>query len=173
MIIELEAWEYVHAHDVGIRRAVANWNVPDKASYTMGNNQPEIIASPAAAIAECAVAKALGRYWSGHVWDNRDHSKFKGLPDVEPCIEVRRVRERNNPVSVWKKNVGTGRIMVATYPIPPEFRAVEIIGWIPYDVAWEHGKEKYGRRVVDQSLLKHIDLLTEDEILRFSGQQVG
>lgn len=157
MIVELTPWEYIHAHDVGIRRAVANWNVQDKLSYRQGNNQPEIIASPAAAIAECAVAKALGRYWSGHVWDNRDHSKHKGLPDVEPNIEVRRVRERNNPISVWEKNTGQGKVMVATYPIPPEFRAVEILGFIPYDKAWELGQEKTGRRVVQQSLLKPIE----------------
>lgn len=160
-VVSLEPWEYAHAHDVGIRRAVANWNVSDKKSYTLGNNQPEIIASPAAAIAELAVAKFLGRYWSGHVWDNRDHNTYKKLPDVEPNIEVRRVRERNNPVSVWKKDTGQGRIMVATYPIPPEFRAVEIIGWIPYDIAWERGTEKYGRRVISQTVLKPIEKLVE------------
>ena len=159
-LVTLEAWEYVHAHDVGIRRAVANWNVPNKASYTLGNNQPELIASPAAAIAEMAVAKALGLYWSGHVWDNRDHHKFKGLPDVEPNIEVKRIRERNNPVSVWKRETGRNMILVATYPVPPEFWQVEILGWIPYDIAWGLGEDKYGdRRVVPQSKLKPIDKL--------------
>jgi hypothetical protein len=95
------------------------------------------------------------------VWDNRDHALFKTLPDVEPNIEVRRVREPDNPVSVWGKDTGRDRILVATYPIPPEYRKVKILGWIPYDKAWELGTEKYGRRVVPQSILKHIDVLAE------------
>jgi hypothetical protein len=162
LIITLEPWEYVHAHDVGIRRAVANWNVADKSSYTLGNNQPEIIASPAAAIAECAVAKALNRYWSGHVWDNRDHKDYRDLPDVEPNLEVRRIREKkaNGVGSVWKKDIGNDKIIVYTFPIPPEFRKVEILGWLPADVAWEKGKDVQGRRIFPLDRLREIETLT-------------
>jgi hypothetical protein len=161
MIVTLTPWEYIHAHDIGIRRTVANWNVSNKASYTAGNNQPEIIAAPAAAIAELAVAKALGRYWSGHVWDHSEHKRYKYLPDVEPNIEVRRVREQNNPVSVWEKDTGQNRILVATFPFPPEFRAVEILGFIPYDTAWKLGEARRGYRAVDQKLLKPIEQFEE------------
>lgn len=165
MIVTLESWEYIHAHDIGIKRAVANWNVPDKKSYTQGNNQPEIIASPVACISELAVAKATNKYWVGGVWDNRDHGKFKALPDVAPNIEVRRVRERNNPIALWKSGVGKGLILAATYPIPPEYRQVEILGFIPYDIAWEKARESYARRALDQSFLRPIERLDE-----FSGQ---
>lgn len=164
MIVTLEPWEYIHAHDVGIRRAVANWSVADKKSYTQGLNQPEIIASPAAAIAECAVAKGLGRYWSGHVWDNRDHSKYKDTPDVEPNIEVRRIRDRHNVLSVWKKDTDKNLVLVYAWPIPPEFRQVEILGWIPADIAWERGEERHGRRVFDQSRLRPIERLEEFKV---------
>lgn len=159
MIVTLEPWEYIHAHDIGIRRAVANWNVPDKKSYTTGNNQPEIIASPRSAIAELAVAKALGRYWSGHVWDNRDHTLYRILPDVEPNVEVRCIREEGNPMSVWKKDAGKDSVLVLAYPIPDEFRSVNVIGWIPADVAWDKGIEKYGRKVVPQDRLRPIESL--------------
>lgn len=161
MIVYLEPWEYVHAHDVGIRRAVANWNVADKSSYTMGNNQPEIIASPAAAIAELAVAKALNRYWSGHVWDNRDHVNYRDLPDVEPNLEVRRIRAKhaNAKGSVWRKDYGKDKILVYTFPIPPEYRQVEILGWVEADLAWEKGEAVTGRRVFSLSNLKDIGRL--------------
>jgi len=161
MIVTLEPWEYIHAHDIGIKRAVANWNVRDKKSYTNGNNQPEIIASPVAAISELAVAKALNTYWGGHIWDNRDHAKYKALPDLAPNIEVRRVREKKNPVAVWKKDTGKGIIVVATYPVPPEFREVEILGWVPVDIAWEKGEQRYSNdcHVFPIDRLKPIELL--------------
>lgn len=160
MIVTLEPWEYVHAHDVGIRRFVANWGVPDKPSYRQGNNMPEIIASPAAAITEFAVAKALGRFWGGHVWDNRDHGRYRSVPDVEPNIEVRRIRERTNPVSVWQRDYRTEKTLVVAYAIPPEYRAVEILGWLPLDIAWEKGTPVGNkRRTFTTSNLRPIERL--------------
>lgn len=158
MIITLEPWEYIHAHDVGIRRFVANWGVPDKPSYRQGNNAPEIIASPASAITEFAVAKALGLYWGGHVWDNRDHAKYKFIPDVEPNIEVRRIRDRTNPVSVWRRDEGQDKILVVAFAIPPEFRQVEILGWLPIDIAWQRGTDVgNGRRTFSTDRLRKIE----------------
>lgn len=162
MIVTFEPWEYIHAVNIGVQRFVANWNVPNKPSYTTGNNQSELLASPAAALAEAAVAKALNRPWTGHVWDHRDHNKYKHLPDVYPNIEVRRLRDRNNPVSVWKKDTGRGQILVVTYPVPPEFREVEILGWLPIDIAWENGEEKYGRRVFPTNRLRKIESLIKE-----------
>lgn len=164
MIIDLEPWEYIHAHDVGIKRAVANWNVRDKKSYTNGKNQPEIIESPVAAISELAVAKALNLNWSGHVWDNRDHSKYKSIPDILPNIEVRRVRDKANPVAVWEKDYGKGLILVATYPVPPEFRQVEILGWLPLDIAWENGEQRYANdcRVFSLGRLRNINTFKKE-----------
>lgn len=165
MIVTLEPWEYIHAHDIGIKRYVANWGVPDKPSYRLGNNMPEIIASPAAAISEFAVAKALGKFWGGHVWDNRDHSRYRSIPDVEPNIEVRRVRERNNPVSVWSRDEGQNKILVVAYAIPPEYRQVEILGWLPIDVAWQKGTPVgQNRRTFDTSRLRPIERLINGDI---------
>lgn len=161
MIVTLEPWEYIHAHDIGIKRFVANWNVADKKSYTLGNNQPEIIASPAAAICELAVAKALDRFWGGHVWDNRDHKFYNAKTRDLQDIEVRRVRERANPFSIWKKDTGKNSIIVVAYPIPEEFRQVEILGWIPADIAWERGTEAYGRKTLAQSHLKPMEVFHE------------
>lgn len=157
MIVTLQPWEYIHAHDVGIKRAVANWSVKDKQSYTQGLNQPELIASPRAAIAELAVAKALNQYWGGHVWDNRDHKIYNGtIADVGYNIEVRCLRDRDNQGSVWEKDADKGLIIVVTYPIPPEYRQVEILGWLPADVAWDRGTEMNGRKVFDTDKLRAI-----------------
>jgi hypothetical protein len=163
VIVDFEPWEYVHAHDIGIRRAVANWNVKDKKSYTNGRNQPEIIASPAAALCELAVAKALNKFWGGHVWDNRDHRAYKHMADIEPNIEVRRIRDKKNPIAVWQKDYGKGRILVVCFPIEPEFRQVEILGWLPLDVAWEKGEQRYADdcRVFPVDRLRDINSLKE------------
>lgn len=161
MIVDFEPWEYIHAHDVGIRRAVANWKVKDKQSYQNGRNQPEIIASPAAALCELAVAKALNKHWSGHVWDNRDHKAHKHMADIEPNIEVRRIRDKKNPVAVWQKDYGRGRTLVVCFPVEPEFRQVEILGWLPLDIAWEKGEQRYAKdcRVFPVSKLRSIETL--------------
>jgi hypothetical protein len=165
MIVRLLPWEYVHAHDVGIRRFVANWGVPDKPSYQQGNNMPEIIASPAAAITELAVAKALGRYWGGHVWDNRDHSRHRDISDVEPNIEVRRIRERTNPVSIWQRDYGKGKTLVVAYAIPPEYLEVEILGWLPLDIAWQKGRSVgNNRRTFTTDKLRPIERLINGNI---------
>lgn len=163
IIVTFQPWEYIHAHDVGIKRAVANWKVNDKQSYTNGNNQPEIIASPAAALSELAVAKVLNKHWSGHVWDNRDHLLFKNMPDIEPNIEVRRVRDKKNPVAVWQKDYGKNLILVATYPVPPEFRQVEVLGWLPLDIAWERGEQRYAKdcRVFELHRLRDMTTFKE------------
>jgi hypothetical protein len=31
-------------------------------------------------------------------------------------------------------------VLWAAHPIGPEFRRVELLGWLPYDQAWEEGE---------------------------------
>jgi hypothetical protein len=95
-------------------------------------------ASVAACAAELAVAKHINRYWSGHVWDHRDHNQYKTMPDVGTNIEVRRIRTRDK-AAVRKIQVGKGLVLFVAKPIMPEIRSVEIYGWMKYDEAWEVG----------------------------------
>lgn len=163
MIVTLEPWEYIHAHDIGIKRFVANWKVKDQKAFTQGKNQPEIIASPAAAICELAVAKALDRFWTGHVWDNRDHKSYNAQYRDLVDIEVRRIRGSNNPFAIKPKDLGKNSILVVAHAIPDEFRQVDIKGWIPADIAWEKGTEVegYGYKTLSQSFLKPLDKLKD------------
>lgn len=164
-VVTLESWEYDHANTVGIRRSTANWSTSDKPSYRNDRKQDERTASVAAAIAELAVAKHLGLYWPGSVWPAREHRRHKDLPDVFPNIEVRRVRRRTNKAAIRAKDVGRGMLLVAAYPLPDEFREVEMLGWLSCDEAWAVGAasayDSYdSTRVVTAEQLHHIDTLT-------------
>jgi len=139
VIVTLESWEYEWASHVGMQRVSQHIGKNDDQNYYANNNkQPEILANIASCCGEMATAKALKRYWSGHVWDQRDHAKYKHLPDVEPNIEVRRIRERASKTSVVrKKDVDNNTVIVVTFPAPPDYNVVEVIGYIKASDAWE------------------------------------
>jgi hypothetical protein len=136
--ITLEPWEYEHASNIGIRRYTANWEKHDAKHYDPARMEDNRTAQVAATISELAVAKHTNRYWSGHVWTPQQHNHYRNIPDVGHNIEVRRIRTRNT-VAVRKHQLGKGLVLWAARPIPPEFRTVELYGWIKYDEAWEKG----------------------------------
>jgi len=137
-VINLTPWEYEWASHVGARRYIANWNKMDAKHYDRDRMEDDRTAQVAACVAELAVAKFANRYWSGHVWDSRDHNLYKHAPDVGTNIEVRRIRTRNE-AAVRKHQVGQKLILFVVKPLMPEMRSVEIYGWIFYDKAWEFG----------------------------------
>jgi len=139
MIIELEKWEYEHAVYIAGRRLAENKGRKDAAHYNNNLKQNEILANVATCCCEIAVAKLFNEYWHAHVWDVRDHSKYKDLPDVGKDIEVRRIREKENPVTVRKNDVLKNRIVVAAYAEPPEFWTVNVLGMIEAGPGWEIG----------------------------------
>lgn len=136
MIIRLESWEYEHASTVGIRRFTERWDTLNAAHYDISRMEDDRTAQVAACIAELAVAKHLNQYWSGHVWKSSDHHTYKHLADVGRNIEVRRVRTRPG-AAVRRKQVGKGLVLWVAQPIPPEFMAVDLWGWLDYDKAWD------------------------------------
>jgi len=79
------------------------------------------------------------QYWSGHVWHKTDHKTYKHLPDVGHNIEVRRVRTSTNG-AVRRRQLDQGLVLWIVRPVAPEFRVVEILGWIDHDEAWEKGE---------------------------------
>jgi hypothetical protein len=138
MIIELATWEYEHASNVGIRRWTANWLKNDAAHYDRTLMEDDRTATVAAAICELAVAKHTNEYWHGHVWHCSEHNRYKHMPDVGFNIEVRRIRTSNS-VPVRSNALGRGLVLWACKPTYPEFRTVEIYGWIDHDTAWSEG----------------------------------
>ena len=138
MIVSLETWEYEHASLVGARRYTANWGKQDASWYDADRMEDDRTAQVAAAVCELAVAKATNRYWSGHVWPASEHRRRRGTPDVGRNIEVRRVRT-SKAAAVRKHQVGKGLVLFVAYAIPPEFREVEMLGWMGMDEAWEAG----------------------------------
>lgn len=154
--VTLTSWEYENANLVGIRRFTANWGKHDAKYYKRERMEDDRTATVAAAACELAVAKYTDRYWHAHIWHATDHNKFKELPDVGRNIEVRRIRTGTS-AAVRKHQLGKGLVLWVAKAIEPEFREVQLYGWLPYDEAWEKGSpSKYdpeGTRVIDVQLL--------------------
>lgn len=138
-MVVLLPWEYVWAAHVGAGRHAANWGKPDAPHYDHARMEDDRTAQMAGAVAELAVAKWLNRYWSGHVWHASEHGRFRDAPDVGANVEVRRVRTGKG-AAVRRRQVGKGLVLVAAEPVPPEFRVVDVWGWIDYDEAWALGE---------------------------------
>lgn len=156
--VELEPWEYEWASHVGARRFIENWGKKDASYYDKGRMEDDRTASVAAAICELAVAKHTNKYWSGHVWSKSDHNKYKHTSDVGANIEVRRVRT-GDTARVNKSQVGKGLWLFVVRAIAPEFRAVDILGYIDYDEAWDKGlpspyDDSGNTRVIESKYLK-------------------
>jgi hypothetical protein len=160
IIVNLQTWEYEHACNIGIRRYTANWSKKDAPHYKKERMEDDRTAVVAAAICELAVAKYTNRYWHAHVWHASEHDRFRDLPDVGRNIEVRRIRTGAH-VAVRKHQLGRGLVLWAARPEPPEFRQVELFGWMRDDEAWEVGRpseyDPEKTRVVDVALLHGYD----------------
>lgn len=162
--VDLDPWEVEHAHDVGVRRHFANLAKSDKSYYDKARMQENIIASRAAAVAEIAVAKYLGTYWGGHVWDSSLHDRYKNLSDVGPNIEVRRVRTMTSPLIVRERDLLLpDRVVVSVYVDSTAQVSATINGWLPAETAWAEGHDPAFRcpdrdtRAVDYPFLYDIE----------------
>jgi hypothetical protein len=156
ILVELDPWEYEWASHVGARRFVENWGKRDAAHYDKKRMEDDRTAQVAACVGELAVAKITNQYWSGHVWHKSDHKDYKHLPDVGHNIEVRRVRTSTN-AAVRRRQLGKGLILFVVRPVAPEFRAVEVLGCIDHDEAWDKGDpasyDPEGTRVISEDFL--------------------
>ena len=139
MLVELETWEYEWAPHVGARRYIENWGKRDAPYYDKKRMEDDRTAQVAACVGELAVAKITNQYWSGHVWHQSVHKDYRHIPDVGHDIEVRRVRTSTS-AAVRERQLGKGLTLFVVKPVAPEFRAVEILGWIDHDEAWEKGE---------------------------------
>lgn len=131
-IIELTSWEYERGFEVGIRRFTANWGNSDARHYDRSRMEEDRNAQAAAALCEIAVARFTNSYWHGHVWHRSDHWRNRNAADVGNGIEVRRVRTKN---AVAIRLSDAGKEVWAARLIDPEYRKVEILGFIDADQA--------------------------------------
>jgi len=156
ILVELYPWEYEWVLHVGARRFIENWGKADARHYDKKRMEDDRTAQAAACAGELAVAKLTNQYWGGHVWPGNRHEEFKGMADVGHNTEVRRVRTSSN-AAVRRKQLGQGLILFVVRPIAPEFRTVEILGWIDHDEAWEKGEpsgyDSEGTRVISEEYL--------------------
>jgi hypothetical protein len=133
-IVSLYPWEYERAFSVGIARFTANWGVGDAEHYDRSRMEEDRNAQAAAAVCEVAVARYINEYWHGHVWNRSDHSKYKSLADVGENVEVRRVR---TAPGVAVRKTDAGKIIWAAKIVDPEYRTVELLGFVKAEDAIE------------------------------------
>ena len=160
MIVTLEPWEYEWASLVGARRYTANWGKANAPWYEAERMEDDRTAQVAACVCELAVAKETNRYWSGHVWPASEHRARRNTPDVGTNIEVRRVRTSKR-AAVRRHQVGKGLVLMVAYALPPEFREVDVMGWVLMDEAWEKGEpssyDSEGTRLISPSHLTPLE----------------
>tara|TARA_R100000664_G_C2737917_1_gene126964 strand:+ start:556 stop:1098 length:543 start_codon:yes stop_codon:yes gene_type:complete len=166
ILVELYPWEYEWASHVGARRFIENWGKRDAVHYDKKRMEDDRTAQVAACVGELAVAKIINQYWSGHVWHKSDHAAHKHLPDVGTNIEVRRVRTSTN-AAVRKRQLNQGLILFVVQPVPPEFKQVNILGWMDHDEAWEKGEPSHyspeDTRVINAELLNPVTSFTNKQ----------
>ena len=158
VMVCLESWEHDWAVHVADQRTSARYDSPDAAHYDPVRMEDNVQANRAATATEMAVAKYLKHYWSGSYWPVKQHNNFVFLPDVEPNIEVRRVREPNNPLVVRRTDVQRQRLMVTGWPDPStDFTQVYLIGYIDAKEGWLRGEpapyDYSNTRLVPQAFL--------------------
>jgi hypothetical protein len=155
MIVELTPWQLRWAKDAGEKRTTLNINsnVKDKPDYQNHNVlQDDLTANIAACACELAVSIYLNQSWNGAYWLPSEHKQASVVPDVGRNIEVRRVRDRKNPMPVKESEQQFNIFQAYNYPENPKF--VEITGWAPGWYAWNMGKQVYPeKRALDVSLL--------------------
>ena len=83
VVVTLRPWEYEAASHIGIRRFTANWSRSDAKHYDRKRMEDDRTATVASAICELAVARAVNRFWHGHVWHVSEQRKWhRALADV-------------------------------------------------------------------------------------------
>ena len=156
--IHLRPWERKLADYAAKKRQEANRNRPDARYYDRARMQSDEIAAVASICAEVAVAKRLNRYYDWSHWTQDEHETYRGEADVGGNVEVRRIREPDNPLVIRPRDVEHERIMVLAYPVPDEFTTVKVIGWGYAASLYEQGKPASydstgGTRLVPQGML--------------------
>lgn len=169
MRVELDSWEHQIAMLVGGRREQANLHKTDARHYDRRRMENNLRASYAAACCEAAVAKATCCYWTMSFWDSGQHQKFRLLPDVQPNIEVKRIREPDNPLVVRRRELSSNRLIFSAYAYPDWFEVVEVIGWLPAKKAWQLGSPapydaSGNTRLVAQELLRPVTELSMGDL---------
>jgi len=138
--VRLEAWEWEWAAHVARKRQEANVGKQDAPWYDRNRMENDDVAALASCCCEMAVAKRLNKYWDGSYWAASEHDRFRSNADVGQNTEVRRVRERGNPLPVRKRDVDANRIMALAFAEGPRFDVVEVVGWGWAKDLWEVGE---------------------------------
>ena len=106
---------------------------PNYAGENKKNMEPEIAANVRSIVAEYAVAKFYKKPLTFPFYPNEEHSYRSKFADVQPNIEVKSVRTRDE-VPVFPKDIKNGGILVGARVTDNDYYSeVEIYGWMPME----------------------------------------
>lgn len=127
--VKLTPFEHEVASTVGMRRFNYRRYSVDADWYDRNRMQDDLRANIAACVCEMGVAKALDKYWGAHAWHASEHRRYEHIADVGKRIEVRRIRDKANPVAIRWRDVERERVVVAAYDVSNnrQFRSISSI----------------------------------------------
>ena len=135
-IVNLSKEEVRACADIALNRWMMKFGSVDRPNYAGENKknmEPEIAANVRSIVAEYAVAKFYKKPLTFPFYPNEEHSYRSKFADVQPNIEVKSVRTRDE-VPVFPKDIKNGGILVGARVTDNDYYSeVEIYGWMPME----------------------------------------
>ena len=131
--IKLSKEEVRACADIALNRWMMKWGSVDRPNYAGDNKQnmePEIAANVRSIVAEYAVAKHYKKPFTFPFYPNEEHVFRSKFADVQPNIEVKSVRTRDE-IPVFPKDIQNGGVLVGARVVDRDYYSeVEIFGWM-------------------------------------------
>jgi len=136
VIVTLSKEEVRACADIALNRWMMKFGSIDRPNYAGDNKrnmEPEIAANVRSIVAEYAVAKFYKKPLTFPFYPNEEHVLRSKFADVQPNIEVKSIRTKDE-IPVFPKDIKNGGILVGARVLDRDYYSqVEIFGWMLMD----------------------------------------
>lgn len=143
-IVKLSKEEVRACADIALNRWMIKFGSVDRPNYQDKSKlEPEIAANVRSIVAEYAVAKLYKKTMTFPFYTNEEHYFRKDYPDVNPNIEVKSIRTRDE-IPVFPKDIHEGWVLVGARVLDRDYYSeVEVYGWLRMEDIPSHDEWKY------------------------------
>ena len=143
-IVKLSKEEVRACADIALNRWMIKFGSVDRPNYQDKSKlEPEIAANVRTIVAEYAVAKLYKKTMTFPFYTNEEHHFRKDFPDVNPNIEVKSIRTRDE-IPVFPKDIHEGWVLVGARVLDRDYYSeVEVYGWLRMEEIPSHDEWKY------------------------------
>jgi hypothetical protein len=143
-IVKLSKEEVRACADIALNRWMMKFGSIDRPNYQDKSKlEPEIAANVRSIVAEYAVAKLYKKTMTFPFYTNEEHYFRKDYPDVNPNIEVKSIRTRDE-IPVFPKDIHEGWVLVGARVLDRDYYSeVEVYGWLRMEDIPSHDEWKY------------------------------